>query len=495
MKKRPNILFFMCDGLQGRALRDKDVKTPNIDRLCTRALSFDRAYTPTPTCSPARASLMTGLLAHNHGVLQVEHCVDNDQSVLRTDRRHWAQYLSDAGYCTGYFGKWHIERTFELNKFGWQVNGCDHSPLFLELVEKLPGHEEDKLDESIQHWQINGDGYRPILHYGVTDYPVAERRIGIPTALASSFLEEVLGAGQPWCCFVSYPDPNEAMVCSRETFKLYDVNQIELSPNLKDGLEGRPAMYRRTQQLWSSFTEQQWREAKICYYARITELDSQLSLLLDKIGKAGEMENTIVIIISDHGKYVGGHGMEAHNFGAFEEIYNIPMIISTPQMTGSRRSSARVGLHEIYSSLLDLLDIEHEPVPDSRSFAELVEDPNADEGAYQTGYGEYHGTRFPLMQRILWDGDWKFIFNGFDYDELYDLATDPYEMHNLADKPQYQERVKTMMKMAWEHIINTGDKSLISTHYYSMRFASVGPDSVKKKDFDNSSSLHIKIFK
>jgi arylsulfatase A-like enzyme len=479
MNKHPNILFFMADGLQGRALRSKDVKTPNIDRVCARALSFDRAYTPTPTCSPARASLMTGLLAHNHGVLQVEHCVDNDQSVLRTDRRHWAQYLSDVGYRTGYFGKWHIERSFELQNFGWQVNGCDHSAPFLELVKKLPGPEKDNLDESIQHWQTNEDGYRPILHYGVTDYSVSDRLMGIPAVLASSFLDQACKEEDPWCCFVSYPDPNEAMVCSRETIEQYDIDQIELPPNIQDGLEDRPAIYRRTQQLWSDFTEQQWREARACYYARITEVDSQLGLLLNQIEKAGEMENTIVIIISDHGKYVGGHGMEAHNFGAFEEIYNIPIIMCTPQMTESRKSSAKVGLHEIYPTLLDLLNIEYESVPDSKSFVELVENPNADEEAYRTGYGEYHGTRFPLMQRVLWDDNWKFIFNGFDYDELYDLANDPYEMKNLADKPQYQERIKTMMKKVWERIINTGDKALIESHYYSMRFACLGPDIIK----------------
>ncbi|MCK5804361.1 MAG: sulfatase-like hydrolase/transferase, partial [Lentisphaeria bacterium] len=125
-QQRPNILLFLPDATAAHVIRpDSDCLTPNIDRVAARGLRFNRAHTVLPTCSPARASLMTGMLPHNHGVLQVEHTVDDDQSVLRTEYPHWAQRLSEAGYRTGYFGKWHIERTNQLEDFGWQVNGCD----------------------------------------------------------------------------------------------------------------------------------------------------------------------------------------------------------------------------------------------------------------------------------------------------------------------------------------------------------------------------------
>ena len=89
----------------------------NIDRR-------GRACTRNAVCSPARASLMAGLLHHNHGVLFVEHTVDADQAVLRTQHPYWAQRLTDAGYNTGYFGKWHVERSNELSRFGWQQQGA-----------------------------------------------------------------------------------------------------------------------------------------------------------------------------------------------------------------------------------------------------------------------------------------------------------------------------------------------------------------------------------
>ena len=108
--KKPNILFLMCDQLQARVFEpDNPCLTPNIDKLIGRGVRFKNAYTPNAVCSPARASLMTGLLPHNHGVLYVTHNVDKDQACLREDKPHWAQYLSKDGYLTGYFGKWQCD--------------------------------------------------------------------------------------------------------------------------------------------------------------------------------------------------------------------------------------------------------------------------------------------------------------------------------------------------------------------------------------------------
>jgi arylsulfatase A-like enzyme len=89
MKRRPNILLFLMDGLQADALEpDSACQTPHFDTLRAKGLAFRRAYTTTSTCSPARASMMTGILPHNHGVLEVEHGRDYDQCVLRPDKPH-----------------------------------------------------------------------------------------------------------------------------------------------------------------------------------------------------------------------------------------------------------------------------------------------------------------------------------------------------------------------------------------------------------------------
>ena len=216
--------------------------------------------------------------------------------------------------------------------------------------------------------------------------------------------------------------------------------------------------------------------ARACYYSRITELDDQLGRLLDWLDDSGQADNTIVVVTSDHGRYVGAHGYDAHNFGAFEEIYRIPLVIAGPGVVRGMNCSARVQLGDLCPTLVDLAGGEAIEESDFRSLLPLLEDPGGHELDFQEAYGEYHGTRFSLCQRILWDEDWKFVFNGFDFDELYHLGEDPEERINLADDPAHRERVASMMVKLWKHARESGDRTLVETHYLSMRFAAVGPD-------------------
>jgi arylsulfatase A-like enzyme len=477
--EKPNILFFYIDGMQGRVLDEAcECHTPNFDRISKEGVKFTNAFTCTPTCSPARASLMTGLLPHNHGVLQVEHCVDDDQSQLRLDKPHWAQHLIKAGYKTGYWGKWHIERTYKLDNFGWQEHCSEYTIPYKKMLKPLEDEESSKLDKNITRYQTGPEGYNPILHYAVTDAKIEDRPISLPGKLGKEYLSKALLQNEPWCCCVSNSAPNEQMFCGREAFNMYDIDSIKLPLNLKDDLKDRPAIYHRTQKLWDDVTIKQWKEARACYYGRITELDAEFGKLLKQIEDAGQLDNTIILITSDHGKYVGGHGMEAHNFGAFEEIYNIPLIMSGPGIAKGETTKAQVSIQDICPTLLELTDSEPINVHDSKSFAKVLNNPAKNESEYISTFGEYHGTRFPLMQRIYRENNWKYVFNGFDFDELYNLEEDPYEMNNLADKPEYHEKVRSMMTEVWKKIYSTNDKALKETHYFSMRFAPIGPNSI-----------------
>ncbi len=460
----PNILFLMTDQMQGRALEpDNPCQTPNLDRLAARGVRFRRAYTPNAVCSPARASLMTGLLPHNHGVIYVEHTVDDDQARLRAPYFHWADQLTAAGYDTGYFGKWHVERSNELFRFGWQEQGA--------LFDRP---DWDAVNFSLQRYLNGPPGYHPNRFYGVCDLPASERGMGKKTDAALAFLDTVLDDNAPWCCFVSFTEPHDPFYCHEDAFAQYDVDAIPLQPNVRDDLRDRPNLYRRAARIWSDWTDREHREAAACYYASISEIDQQFGRLLARVEAAGQMENTIVVMTSDHGEFLGAHGLYCKNIGAFEEAYTIPLLMAGPGVAESAVTDARVGLQDVGQTLLELTGARPLQEIDGRSFAPVLANPH-DTTAYQRGFAEYYGGRYIVTQRLLWDGDWKFVHNGFDFDELYNLAEDPYEMTNLAQDPAYAQTVQAMTRQMWRIVIESEDHSLYNTHYPPMRIAATGP--------------------
>ena len=419
---------------------------------------------------------MTGQLPHTHGVLEVEHGRDDDQCVLRTEYRHFAQNLSDVGYRTGYFGKWHIDRSQDVAQFGWQegvVKGASHVK---NLGRGQAGPPTFELDESLTGYVEGPQGYKKIFHWGVTDTPLDDRYPGLTVADAEQFLSERLNEPDPWCCCVSFSEPNEALVAGREAFDKYDPAQVPLPENFFDDLSDRPNIYQREQQIGRPISEEHWRNARACYFARITEIDQMVGQLTGQLEKAGQLDNTIVIFLADHGRYVGAHGFDAHNFGPFEEIYRVPLIMAGPDIESDAECRAQISIADVGTTICSIGQAESIETPDSRCFASLLTNLDAVPEEFQTGYAEYHGTRFPLMQRIVWQGDWKFVFNGFDFDELYNLADDPFEMTNLATRSEQQSRVEAMMSEVWRRVRDTNDRAILESHYFSMRLACVGPD-------------------
>lgn len=190
---------------------------------------------------------MTGLLAHNHGVLWVTHTVDSDQGRLRTDHPHWVQRLTDAGYRTGYFGTWHVEHDEDPAAFGWQTDGSMRSELFRERAASMPRAEQEY---ELARYHDGPPGYRRQLHYGVTNRPPEQRNMGLVTELADRWLRKRLAESDPCCCFVSLTEPHDPFVCGREAYTRYDVDALPVPASARDDLaepsgslrKGGPAM-------------------------------------------------------------------------------------------------------------------------------------------------------------------------------------------------------------------------------------------------------------
>ena len=133
----------------------------------------------------------------------------------------------------------------------------------------------------------------------------------------------------------------------------------------------------------------------------------------------------------------------------------------------------------MYPTILELAGAAPVDNLDAKSFAAELAAPGTNGDAFSEGYAEYFGSRFSLIQRVLWHGPWKMIFNGFDFDELYNLEDDPAEMNNLAHDEQYQDVIQDLVARIWRVIRDTGDRAILETHYYPMRFAAIGPNAAK----------------
>lgn len=467
--KKPNLLFLMADHLRAEVLRpDSLCPAPCMRELVASGVRFDRAYTTNAICSPARAGLMTGLLPHNHGVLTVTHCVDNDQACLRTRHPHWAQRLQAAGYRTGYFGKWHIERAGDkgesLAPFGWEVSNtdCAHG-------ERQPVWEREL--------RLQTPGYADQRFCGIYDLTPEERPMGRIAARAGEYLAGILNQSDPWCCMVSVPEPHDPYYCSRSTFDSLPPELSALPANAQDAMADKPGVYRKAAGIFAGFREEEVRFARACYYGCVHEIDSCFGTLVEQVRRAGKLEDTIIVLTTDHGDCLGAHGLFCKNIGAFEEVYNVPLVLAGPGLARGEVSSARVGTHELCPTLLELAGAEPIRHADSRSFAVECRQPGSAAAEFSCGYAEFFGTRMPLGQRVVYKDRWKFVHNAFDYDELYDLAADPGELRNLAKLPEFSPIVADLCRLMWDYVRKTGDHTLLHTNYPPLRLAPLGPEA------------------
>ena len=466
----------MADQMQARVLEEGHIcQTPCLDRLAAEGIRFTRAYTPNNICSPTRASIMTGLLPHNHGVLEVLYPHEPHMHALLPDKAHFAQRLSEVGYSTGYFGKWHIERSNDLQRFGWQVDGGLASELHRSLVKEVLGDaaKQPVCDPAV--YLTEPVGYGPHLLCGVTDRLAEIRPLGLSTTLALRYLEQAVKKDDPWCCFLSFQEPHDPFITERSVYERYAGLDIPPPPNADDPLEDRPALYRRAQGIWRQLSAAEKREARTCYFASITEIDAQFARVVDFLESVGKLNDTVVIMMSDHGDLLGAHGLFFKDISAFEEIFNVPFIVRGPEVAQGALCEGRVGLHDLCPTVLELAGCAPFAESDARSFLELLAAPNQMEDQWRRGYAEYYGNRHRLTQKVVWDGPWKFVFNGFDFDELYHLDQDPLEMKNLAPDPAYRDQVVKMTQLFWQYARDSEDTPLVGTLYPALRLGAVGP--------------------
>ncbi|MDP6722045.1 MAG: sulfatase-like hydrolase/transferase, partial [Pirellulaceae bacterium] len=199
--ERPNIVFFFADDQTTSTLGcygNDVVQTPNIDALARRGTRFNNAFVSHSICWVSRTTILTGLTGRSYGTPSNPELARPDAAATL-----YSDILRENGYRTGYFGKWHVERTNDLTEFGWQVNGVNSGELYKKAADEAGGRGKGAGELSLKKTNDLPPGYNQSLLYGVTDVPPEKRGVGITASMGLDFIRGVSEGDDPWCCFVS----------------------------------------------------------------------------------------------------------------------------------------------------------------------------------------------------------------------------------------------------------------------------------------------------
>lgn len=392
---RPNVLFLFSDMQRAYTMGcygDANARTPHLDALARQGARFDAAISTTPVCCPFRACLMSGQYAHHHRVI-------SNGVEFRPTVKCVAETFRDAGYETGYSGKWHILTPREAGRdlrYGFPENGTPYG------------------------------FYR------------TDRQSARVTDVALKFIAEKSGGAKPWLLFVSWILPHapyKAPPGYREHFA-----HVNLPPNVPRGAAAEYAA-----------------ENLPDYYGMVESLDDEVARLLAALEKSGAASNTIVVYTSDHGDMVGSHGLEAKRW-PYEESARIPLLIRYPPAIQPGTVIADpIGAPDFYPTLAGLAGVKPPDGLDGADFSPLLR------GATTKPPRDYVFLEMPYAYvpwpgwRALRTRDFMFARTSEGPWLLFDLARDPWEKKNLAGDPASRPLVKQMDARLAEIMRESGD--------------------------------------
>ncbi|WP_129116803.1 sulfatase-like hydrolase/transferase [Halegenticoccus tardaugens] len=465
--ERPNVLLLLTD--QERydlTTPGSRPETPAIDELADEGLRFERAYTPISICSSARASLLSGLYPHNHGMLNNCH---EDDAILRnlpSDLPTLGERLAEAGYRNTYLGKWHVGRDQGPADFGFEyLGGSDrhHDPQlessFRDYRRRL-GVDPDGIElEDVVYTEHERD---PTLLAATTPVPAEATR---PYYLAERTIErlEAVAEGDEAGPFFHRSDflgPHHPYVIPEPYASMYDPAEIDPWPTYAETFAGKPAAHERylAYRGVAGFDWDDWAGLVAKYMGFMTLIDEQIGRILTALSDLGLADSTVTVHTSDHGDFVGNHRQFNKGPMMYEDTYRVPLFVRWPGVTepGSVCESF-VSLLDLMPTLLDVGGADVLPDLDGRSLRPLLGGDAPDDWP-DDAFAEYHGDEFGLYsQRMLRTHRYKLVFNVPDRNELYDLRADPHELTNLVDHPAYRDVRRRLERRLVERMRETDD--------------------------------------
>lgn len=456
-RKRPNILFLMSDQHRGDCLGadgNKAIRTPNLDRIAGEGVRFRCAYTAVPSCTPARAGLLTGLSPWHHGMLGYGRVADSY-------RNEKPKLLREAGYYGLGIGKMHWFPQRNLHGFHKTLldeSGRSETPGFVSDYRQWFRQEAPDSNPD-----ATGLGWN---EYAAKPYALPERLH--PTRwtgdTAVEFLQGYKGE-EPFFLKVSFARPHSPYDPPERFWKLYenaDLPKAVVGKWAERHAQGARATGKPLpKDTWrGDLGEAQVRRSRQGYYGSVTFIDEQVGRILDALEKRGWLENTLILFTGDHGDMTGDHHLWRKTY-AYEASARIPMLArwGSELLDAKRGQVLRqpVELRDILPTFLDAAGASFDPQRfDGRSMLGLIRG-KAD--AWREFIDLEHDVCYAQENHwsALTDGRWKYIYHAMHGEQqLFDLQADPGELSDLASDPAHAATLRLWRGRLVEHLAERG---------------------------------------
>ena len=465
------------------AINDK-IKTPALDRLCAGGTRFDRAYCPNPTCTPTRASIITGMYPSQHGAWSLGTKLPENVPTV-------GEVFSSAGYYTALIGKAHFQplATAQGNesiecqpllrdldfwrKFHGPWYGFDHIELSRNhTCESHVGqHYAIWMEENgLKNWADYFDPYPPDAE--AMDKRRQNRSWDIPEEFhytkwtgdrTIAQIEESADNDKPFFIWSSFHDPHPPYECPEPWASMYDPAEMEPGQLTPGEHDKNPAHFGMTQEQDPDFKGKYFEDQNIhggrshlreteelkkdmaCYYGMVSFMDQQIGRILDSLEEKGLAENTLVVFSTDHGHFIGEHGLIAKAIHHYEDLLRVPFIVRWPgKVPAGVASDAIQNLVDLAPSFLAAAGLD---VPGIMTGLDQTDSWAGSAEGRTWSITENHHTRTNFHMKTYVNARYKItVYRKGTDGELFDLQEDPGEVNNLWHASESAELKAQLME-------------------------------------------------
>jgi len=418
--RRPNILLLVADDLRADVLGaygSQQCRTPNLDKLAARGVVFTRAVCPFPLCVPSRAEILTGCSSIRIPALAGGKI---DPALVA-----WPAAMKEAGYRTVYTGKWHTQG--RPSQLGYSETRGLYSGGGGHLWKEQTDHNGRSVT-GYRGWVFQSDDGKMIE---------PEKGVGLTPDISRLFADAAISLieekrDQPFFLHVNFTAPHDPLLMPPGYEKKYDPRQIVLPSNFAaehpfdhGNLKGRDELL-----LPFPRTRNDVQNELAVYYAVVEHLDEQIGRVVAALKSSGQWKNTILILTADHGLAIGSHGLRGKQ-NMYEHTIGVPLIVCGPGIPAGKRLAAPIYLRDLYPTVCELAGVSIPKSVEAKSQAAVLR--GTAEGVHDEVY-----TYFMNFQRAIRTDRWKLIhYPHLARDQLFDLAADPDELHDLSADSQH----------------------------------------------------------